>query len=162
MATIFVRRYIGCVARTCIESGYEQSSLEYRHGLSHHQETCLVEAFNLRAAIEHTRKNYEMAVEALSDMPPRREQELDPVTLHNQACYCEDGAFRLEMSSRTMLGIAFHTPLPAGCLTTVFPCSIHIVSMLAHHAFGYVSTLVFALSGPFAHGGRRNSGFSQA
>ncbi|CAM9439615.1 unnamed protein product [Laminaria digitata] len=49
------------------------------------QETCLVEAFNLRAAIEHTRKNSEMAVEALSDMPPRREQELDPVTLHNQA-----------------------------------------------------------------------------
>eukprot|EP00903_Cladosiphon_okamuranus_P016120 g14876.t1 len=49
------------------------------------QETCLVEAFNLRAAIEHTRKNYEMAAEALSDMPPRREQELDPVTLHNQA-----------------------------------------------------------------------------
>ncbi|CAB1119336.1 unnamed protein product [Ectocarpus sp. CCAP 1310/34] len=49
------------------------------------QETCLVEAFNLRAAIEQTRKNHEMAVEALSDMPPRREQELDPVTLHNQA-----------------------------------------------------------------------------
>ncbi|CAM9795328.1 unnamed protein product [Ectocarpus sp. 6 AP-2014] len=49
------------------------------------QETCLVEAFNLRAAIEQTRKDYEMAVEALSDMPPRREQELDPVTLHNQA-----------------------------------------------------------------------------
>eukprot|EP00752_Nemacystus_decipiens_P017948 g16088.t1 len=49
------------------------------------QETCLVEAFNLRAAIEHTRKNNEMAAEALSDMPPRREQELDPVTLHNQA-----------------------------------------------------------------------------
>ena len=44
----------------------------------------MVEAFNLRAAIEHTRKNSEMAVEALSDMPPRREQELDPVTLHNQ------------------------------------------------------------------------------
>lgn len=50
------------------------------------KETCLVEAFNLRAAIEHTRKNYEMAAEALSDMPPRREQELDPVTLHNQVC----------------------------------------------------------------------------
>ncbi|CAN0239180.1 unnamed protein product [Scytosiphon promiscuus] len=49
------------------------------------QETCLVEAFNLRAAIEHTRKNDEMAAEAISDMPPRKEQELDPVTLHNQA-----------------------------------------------------------------------------
>ena len=49
------------------------------------QETCLIEAFNLRAAIEYIRKNHGIAVEALSDMPPRREQELDPVTLHNQA-----------------------------------------------------------------------------
>lgn len=87
-------------------------SLDCRHG-PHDQETCLVEAFNLRAAIEHTRKNYEMAVEALSDMPPRREQELDPVTLHNQACLDEVAAFRLEALSRTMLGIALHTPLSA-------------------------------------------------
>lgn len=55
----------------------------------------MVEAFNLRAAIEHTRKNNEMAVEALSDMPPRREQELDPVTLHNQARVYEDILFTM-------------------------------------------------------------------
>eukprot|EP00657_Telonema_sp_P-1_P005442 TRINITY_DN22798_c0_g1_i2.p1 TRINITY_DN22798_c0_g1~~TRINITY_DN22798_c0_g1_i2.p1 ORF type:complete len:244 (-),score=86.94 TRINITY_DN22798_c0_g1_i2:175-906(-) len=30
-------------------------------------------------------KNMEAATEALSDMPPRSEEELDPVTLHNQA-----------------------------------------------------------------------------
>jgi tetratricopeptide repeat protein 30 len=29
-------------------------------------------------------KNMEQAKEALSDMPPRLEEELDPVTLHNQ------------------------------------------------------------------------------
>lgn len=29
-------------------------------------------------------KNSEAAKEALSDMPPRLEEELDPVTLHNQ------------------------------------------------------------------------------
>ncbi|KAJ3409648.1 Tetratricopeptide repeat protein 30A [Chytridiales sp. JEL 0842] len=48
-------------------------------------ETYLVEAFNLKAAIEYRLKNYDAAREALTDMPPRLEQELDPVTLHNQA-----------------------------------------------------------------------------
>ena len=31
-------------------------------------------------------KNMEAAKEALSDMPPRLEEELDAVTLHNQVC----------------------------------------------------------------------------
>ncbi|XP_069762887.1 intraflagellar transport protein 70A isoform X2 [Narcine bancroftii] len=48
-------------------------------------ETALIEAFNLKAAIEYQLKNYEAAKEALTDMPPRSEEELDPVTLHNQA-----------------------------------------------------------------------------
>ncbi|KAJ3278898.1 Tetratricopeptide repeat protein 30A, partial [Borealophlyctis nickersoniae] len=71
-------------------------------------ETYLIEAFNLKAAIEYQLKNCksietlqpansrkrkidpknatdEAAREALTDMPPRLEQELDPVTLHNQA-----------------------------------------------------------------------------
>lgn len=49
------------------------------------QETALVETFNLKAAIEYQLKNYEAAQEAITDMPPRSEEELDPVTLHNQA-----------------------------------------------------------------------------
>eukprot|EP00953_Heterococcus_sp_UTEX-ZZ885_P031050 16341-Heterococcus_DN1.PRE.6 len=48
-------------------------------------ETYLVEAFNLKAAIEYCTKSGDGAREALSDMPPRSEAELDPVTLHNQA-----------------------------------------------------------------------------
>ncbi|KAF7650021.1 hypothetical protein LDENG_00132350 [Lucifuga dentata] len=48
-------------------------------------ETALIEAFNLKAAIEYQLKNLEAAQEALTDMPPRSEEELDPVTLHNQA-----------------------------------------------------------------------------
>lgn len=47
-------------------------------------ETSLVEAFNLKAAIEYTLKNFDAATEALTDMPPRDESELDPVSLHNQ------------------------------------------------------------------------------
>ena len=49
------------------------------------KETALIEAFNLKAAIEYQMKNYEAAQEALSDMPPRAEEELDPVSLHNSA-----------------------------------------------------------------------------
>jgi len=49
------------------------------------RETCLIEAFNLKAAIEFNMKNMDAAKEALSDMPPRSEEELDPVSLHNQA-----------------------------------------------------------------------------
>ena len=48
-------------------------------------ETALVEAFNLKAAIEFDRNNLELAKEALTDLPPRSEEELDPVTLHNHA-----------------------------------------------------------------------------
>ena len=57
------------------------------------KETCLIEAFNLKAAIEFEMKNSEpakvatdssAAKEALTDMPPRLESELDPVSLHNQ------------------------------------------------------------------------------
>nr|XP_049600386.1 tetratricopeptide repeat protein 30A isoform X2 [Syngnathus scovelli] len=48
-------------------------------------QTALVEAFNLKAAIEYQLKNLKGAQEALTDMPPRTEEELDTVTLHNQA-----------------------------------------------------------------------------
>nr|CAG4640709.1 EOG090X0302 [Eulimnadia texana] len=47
--------------------------------------SALVEAFNLKAATEFQLKNFEGAREALTDMPPRAEAELDPVTLHNLA-----------------------------------------------------------------------------
>lgn len=49
------------------------------------KETALVEAFNLKAAIEYMLKNFTQAQEALTDMPPRSDEELDPVTLHNTA-----------------------------------------------------------------------------
>lgn len=72
------------------------------------KETCLIEAFNLKAAIEYDMRNVEpakvthnennAAKEALTDMPPRLESELDAVTLHNQAIIHADddpsGAFK--------------------------------------------------------------------
>ena len=47
------------------------------------KETALIEAINLKAAIEYSIKNIPAAKEALLDMPPRGEEELDPVTLMN-------------------------------------------------------------------------------
>ena len=49
------------------------------------KETALIEAFNLKAAIEYVMKNPEATREALTDMPPRSEEEFAPVTLHNTA-----------------------------------------------------------------------------
>uniref|UniRef100_A0A5K3FNF6 Tetratricopeptide repeat protein 30 n=1 Tax=Mesocestoides corti TaxID=53468 RepID=A0A5K3FNF6_MESCO len=49
------------------------------------QETALVETFNLKAAIEYNLGDITAACEALTDMPPRSEEELDHVTLHNHA-----------------------------------------------------------------------------
>lgn len=49
------------------------------------KESALVEAFNLKAAIEYNLKNTVNAKEALNDMPPRKEEEFDPVTLMNNA-----------------------------------------------------------------------------
>ncbi|OTF69813.1 tetratricopeptide repeat protein 30A-like protein [Euroglyphus maynei] len=53
-------------------------------------ESVLVEAFNLKAAIEYQMKNFQSAKEALTDMPPRSEEELDAVTLHNMALISMD------------------------------------------------------------------------
>ena len=49
------------------------------------QETFLVESFNLKAAIEFKQNKLDLARESLLDMPPRAEEELDVITLHNQA-----------------------------------------------------------------------------
>tara|TARA_B110000196_G_C20766218_1_gene484442 strand:- start:379 stop:612 length:234 start_codon:yes stop_codon:yes gene_type:complete len=42
------------------------------------KETALIEAFNLKAAIEFQMKNYDAAREALSDMPPRGDPNPNP------------------------------------------------------------------------------------
>eukprot|EP01086_Lenisia_limosa_P012454 TRINITY_DN40799_c0_g1_i1.p1 TRINITY_DN40799_c0_g1~~TRINITY_DN40799_c0_g1_i1.p1 ORF type:complete len:676 (+),score=138.86 TRINITY_DN40799_c0_g1_i1:100-2127(+) len=47
------------------------------------RESALIEAFNLKMAIQYIVKNFDAAHEALTDMPPRSEAEIDPVSLHN-------------------------------------------------------------------------------
>nr|XP_024400097.1 tetratricopeptide repeat protein 30B-like isoform X3 [Physcomitrium patens] len=62
--------------------GVEPRSVGNSHTL---RESALIEAFNLKAAILYMNGDINAAKEALDDMPPRDEEELDPVTLHNQA-----------------------------------------------------------------------------
>ncbi|KAL0210454.1 hypothetical protein RCL1_004890 [Eukaryota sp. TZLM3-RCL] len=49
------------------------------------QETALIEAFNLKIAIDYGRSDIENAKVSMSEMPPRNINELDPITLHNMA-----------------------------------------------------------------------------
>ncbi|KAH7820887.1 putative flagellar associated protein [Monocercomonoides exilis] len=49
------------------------------------KDSMLIEALNLKAAIEYSLKNYDKAKDALDEMPMREEYELDHVTLHNTA-----------------------------------------------------------------------------
>mmetsp|Transcript_34017 Transcript_34017/g.30796 ORF Transcript_34017/g.30796 Transcript_34017/m.30796 type:complete len:130 (+) Transcript_34017:436-825(+) len=64
------------------EQGFEAKSVGNSQAL---RESALIEAFNLKAAIEYSLKNTKAAKSALMDMPPRSEEELDPVTLMNLA-----------------------------------------------------------------------------
>jgi len=45
----------------------------------------LIEAYNLKAAIDYMLNNIQEAKDALNEMPPRSDEELDSVTLHNFA-----------------------------------------------------------------------------
>jgi tetratricopeptide repeat protein 30 len=49
------------------------------------QDSAVIEAFNLKCAIELQLKNESAAKEALQDMPPRETKDLDACTLHNKA-----------------------------------------------------------------------------
>lgn len=60
--------------------------------------TQLIQAFNLKAAIEYKLNNVDAANKALIDAPPRKEEELDPISLHNGGLMNihkdEEGGFR--------------------------------------------------------------------
>ncbi len=48
------------------------------------QNSFLIESYNLKAAVEYDMGEITKARKTLKEMPQRREEELDPVTLHNQ------------------------------------------------------------------------------
>ncbi len=81
------------------------------------QETCLVEAFNLKSAIEFKLNKFTYARDALKDMPPRSEEELDAVTLHNQV--------------RSFITIYFSNKRVV-VTTTIHCCSDIIITLFPH------------------------------
>ena len=64
------------------EQGVPRQSLANSPAL---YESCLIEAYNLKAAIDYHLGNNDDARECLNEMPPREDEELDSVTLHNLA-----------------------------------------------------------------------------
>uniref|UniRef100_A0A8B9JUF9 Tetratricopeptide repeat protein 30 n=1 Tax=Astyanax mexicanus TaxID=7994 RepID=A0A8B9JUF9_ASTMX len=111
-------------------------------------ETALIEAFNLKAAIEYQLKKHDAAQEALTDMPPRSEEELDPVTLHNQALMNMDTkpsegfeklAFLLQQNP--FPPVTFGNLLLLYCKYEYFDLAADVMAENAHLTYKFLSTV---------------------
>ncbi|KAI1301707.1 Tetratricopeptide repeat protein 30A [Halotydeus destructor] len=113
-------------------------------------ETALVEAFNLKAAIEYQLKNFEAAQEALTDMPPRSEEELDPVTLHNHALMSMDaepteGFEKLQflIQQNPFPPETFANLLLLYCKYEYFDLAADVMAENAHFTYKYLSPYLY-------------------
>ncbi|XP_055008510.1 tetratricopeptide repeat protein 30A isoform X2 [Boleophthalmus pectinirostris] len=113
-------------------------------------QTALIEAFNLKAAIEYQLKNLKGAQEALTDMPPRCEEELDPVTLHNQALLHMDSkpsegfeklAFLLQQPS--FPPVTFGNLLLLYCKHEYFDLAADVLAENAHLTYKFLSPYMY-------------------
>lgn len=113
-------------------------------------QTALIEAFNLRAAIEYQHKNLKGAQEALTDMPPRSEEELDPVTLHNQALLNMDSkpsegfeklAFLLQQPS--FPPVTFGNLLLLYCKHEYFDLAADVLAENAHLTYKFLTPYMY-------------------
>ncbi|KAI3360064.1 hypothetical protein L3Q82_013860 [Scortum barcoo] len=113
-------------------------------------QTALIEAFNLKAAIEYQLKNLKGAQEALTDMPPRSEEELDPVTLHNQALVnmetkpsegFEKLAFLLQQPS--FPPVTFGNLLLLYCKHEYFDLAADVLAENAHLTYKFLSPYMY-------------------
>uniref|UniRef100_A0A674PDF7 Tetratricopeptide repeat protein 30 n=1 Tax=Takifugu rubripes TaxID=31033 RepID=A0A674PDF7_TAKRU len=114
------------------------------------QQTALIEALNLKAAIEYQLKNVKTAQEALTDMPPRSEQELDPVTLHNQALLNMDTkpsegfeklAFLLQQPS--FPPVTFANLLLLYCKYEYFDLAADVLAENAHLTYKFLTPYIY-------------------
>lgn len=103
------------------------------------RETALIEAFNLKAAIEFAGgEGTALAREALADMPPRSEEQLDPVSLHNDALMNMEADFNAGCRKLNfLLDNPPHPPQAFGNLLLLY-CREHCYDLaadvLAEHA----------------------------
>ncbi|XP_008328682.1 intraflagellar transport protein 70A isoform X4 [Cynoglossus semilaevis] len=114
------------------------------------QQTALIEAFNLKAAIDYQLKKLKEAQEALTDMPPRAEEELDPVTLHNQALVNMDTkpsegfekmAFLLQQAS--FPPVTFGNLLLLYCKHEYFDLAADVLAENAHLTYKFLSPYMY-------------------
>ncbi|KAF5297102.1 hypothetical protein FQA39_LY02682 [Lamprigera yunnana] len=113
-------------------------------------ETALTEAFNLKAAIEYQLKNFDAACEALTDMPPRAEYELDAVTLHNQALMNMDknpteGFEKLQflLQQNPFPSETFSNLLILYCQYECYDLAADILAENAHLTYKYLTPYLF-------------------
>ncbi|XP_024127614.1 tetratricopeptide repeat protein 30A isoform X2 [Oryzias melastigma] len=113
-------------------------------------QTALIEAFNLKAAIEFQLKNLKGAQEALTDMPPRSQEELDPVTLHNQALMNMDsrpseGFEKLSflMQQPPFPPVCFGNLLLLYCKHEYFDLVADVLAENAHLTYKFLSPYMF-------------------
>ncbi|CAB3408425.1 unnamed protein product [Caenorhabditis bovis] len=107
-------------------------------------ETALIEAFNLKFAIEYRLKNNKAAQECLTDMPPRNEHDLDPVTLHNQALISVDvgdGFAKLQflLSQNPFPPETFANLLFLYCKHEYYDLAADVLAENAHLTFKYLT-----------------------
>lgn len=113
----------------------------------------LTQCLNLKAAIEYGEGNIDGAREALMDLPPRTEPELDPVTLHNLALTDTTGigtslrrlAFLLEIGPPTCPPETFANILLLCCKHEMYDTAADILAEQAHLTYKYLTTYLYDL-----------------
>ena len=113
-------------------------------------ETALIEACNLKFAIDYKNKDMDAAREALTDMPPRSEEELDPVTLHNQALIniesnLADSFAKLQylLSQNPFPPETFANLLLLYCKYEYFDLAADVLAENAHLTYRYLSQYMY-------------------
>lgn len=111
--------------------------------------SALTQALNLKAAIEYQEGSVEAAREALMDLPPRSEPELDPVTLHNMALTEPAGAgeglrrlaFLMELGPPTCPPETFTNILLMCCKHEMYDTAADILAENTHLTYKYLSSV---------------------
>ncbi|XP_055921702.1 tetratricopeptide repeat protein 30 homolog [Eupeodes corollae] len=113
----------------------------------------ITQALNLKAAIEYQDGNIEAAREALLDLPPRVESELDPVTLHNMALTDPSGpvaglrklAFLLELGPPACPKETFANILLLCCKHEMYDTAADILAEHTDLTYKYLSQYLYEL-----------------
>ncbi|XP_037950812.1 tetratricopeptide repeat protein 30 homolog [Teleopsis dalmanni] len=113
----------------------------------------ITQALNLKAAIEYQDGNVEAARDSLLDLPPRSENELDPVTLHNMALTDPEGpvaglrklAFLLQLGPPACPKETFANILLICCKHEMYETAADILAEHTDLTYKYLSQYLYEL-----------------